>query len=145
MKMAILFDEKTKVFYLHSKACTYAFGINELGIPEHVYFGGKTEEELKMGGFPKEGRCHPIRRKPGPGLGYDLCLVPQELHTPYGGDFYEPSLVVEYANGNRRSDFRYCGHDIFDEKPALPGLPSVREGQTLALYLEATGVRVTLF
>ena len=144
MKMAILFDEKTKVFYLHSKACTYAFGINELGIPEHIYFGA-IREELKMGGFPKEGRCHPIRRKPGPGRGYDLCLVPQELHTPHGGDFYEPSLVVEYANGNRRSDFRYCGHDIFDEKPALPGLPSVREGQTLALYLEAKGVRVTLF
>ena len=98
-----------------------------------------------MGGFSEEGRCHPIRRKPGPGRGYDLCLVPQELHTPYGGDFYEPSLVVEYANGNRRSDFRYTGHHIFAEKPALPGLPSVREGQTLALYLEAKGIKLTLF
>ena len=143
--MPILFDEKSKIFYLHSKACTYVFGINELGIPEHVYFGSKTEGKMKMGGFSEEGRCHPIRRKPGPGRGYDLCLVPQELHTPHGGDFYEPSLVAEYANGNRRSDFRYTGHDILEEKPALPGLPSVREGQTLALYLEAKEVRLTLF
>ena len=143
--MPIAFDEKNKIFYLHSKACTYAFGINEMGIPEHIYFGGRTERTLSMGGYSEVGRCHPIRRKPGPGRGYDLCLVPQELHTPYGGDFYEPSLVVEYANGNRRSDFRYVGHDIFEEKPALPGLPSVREGQTLALYLEAKGVRLTLF
>ena len=143
--MAISFQEKNRMFYLNSKSCTYAFGINELGIPEHVYFGAKTEETLKMGGYSEEGRCHPIRRRPGPGKGYDLCLVPQELHTPHGGDFYEPSLVVQYPNGNRRSDFRYCGHEIFDKKPEIPGLPAVREGQTLAIYLEAKGVRVTLF
>lgn len=142
--MAIFADKTKKLFYLNSKACTYAFGINELGIPEHIYFGPKTEEPLAMGGFSEEGRCHPIRRKPGPGRGYDLCLVPQELHTPHGGDFYEPSLVVEFANGNRRSDFRYQGYEIFDEKPALPGLPSIREGQTLAVYLEAKGIRLTL-
>lgn len=142
--MAIRYDENNQVFYLHSKNCTYAFGINELGVPEHIYFGPETRETLKMGGYSEEGRCHPIRRKPGPGKGYDLCLVPQELHTPYGGDFYEPSLVVEYANGNRRSDFKYCGCELFDRKPELPGLPCIREGQTLAVYLEAKGVRLTL-
>ena len=142
--MAIRFDENNQVFYLHSKNCAYAFGINELGIPEHIYFGSKTGETLQMGGYSEEGRCHPIRRKPGPGKGYDLCLVPQELHTPYGGDFYEPSLVVDYANGNRRSDFKYCGYEIFEEKPELPGLPAVREGQTLAVYLQAKGIRLTL-
>ena len=138
--MAIFVDKEKKIFYLHSKECTYAFGINELGIPEHIYFGLRTEETLAMGGFSEEGRCHPIRRKPGPGRGYDLCLVPQELHTAYGGDFYEPSLMVEFANGNRRGDFRYQGYTLFDEKPALPGLPSVREGQTLAVCLKDTFV-----
>ena len=68
--MPIAFDEKNKIFYLHSKACTYAFGINEMGVPEHIYFGGRTERILAMGGYSEEGRCHPIRRKPGPGRGY---------------------------------------------------------------------------
>ena len=143
--MAITVDKTGKIFYLNSAGCTYAFGITELGKTEHIYFGAQTEEKLEMGGYPKEGRCHPVRRKPGPGIGYDLCLVPQEIHTPYSGDFYEPSLVVEYANGNRRCDLKYQGYAIFDEKPALPGLPAVREGQTLAVYLEDKGVRITLF
>lgn len=143
--MAIFVSETERIFYLQSKECTYAFGINEMGIPEHIYFGDRKEQSLFMGGYSEEGRCHPIRRKPGPGRGYDLCLVPQELHTPYGGDFYEPSLVITYANGNRRSDLKYCGHEILDEKPALPGLPAVRQGQTLAVYLEAKAVRVTLY
>ena len=142
--MAIFVNEAKNIFCLNSKDCTYAFGINEMGIPEHIHFGARTED-LEMGRYSEEGRCHPIRRKPGPGRGYDLCLVPQELHTPYGGDFYEPSLMVEFANGNRRSDFKYRGYEIFEKKPELPGLPAVREGETLAVYLEDKGIRVTLY
>ena len=71
--------------------------------------------------------------------------MPQEVHTQYGGDFYEPSLVLCYANGNRRSDLIYTGHEIFEEKPALAGLPSIRYGQTLAVYYAAKDVKVTLY
>lgn len=143
--MEIYFDERKKIFYLNSMDCTYAFGISDLGIPEHIYFGARTKEQFSLGGYSEVGKCHPIRRKPGPGRGYDLSTQPQEIHTPYGGDFYEPSLVIEFANGSRRSDLKYCGYEIFEKKPALPGLPAVREGKTLALYLEDKGVRVTLY
>lgn len=143
--MAISVNKSDHIFSLNSKGCTYAFGISQLGIPEHIYFGSQTEKSFALGGYSEEGKCHPIRRKPGPGRGYDLSTQPQELHTPYGGDFYEPSLVVEYANGNRRSDLKYTGYEIFEKKPALPGLPAIRRGQTLAVYLEDKGVKVTLF
>ena len=40
------YNESKKTFSLHSKDCTYGFGISEMGIPEHIYFGAKTEKVL---------------------------------------------------------------------------------------------------
>ena len=143
--MAIHFDDKNRVFYLHSKGCTYAFGINGLDVAEHLYFGRPVGEDLFTGSFSPCGKAHPAMRRDGDGNICDLSAMPQELHTPYGGDFYEPSLVLCFANGSRRSDLRYSGYEILSEKPALPGLPAIREGETLALYLRDKDVRVTLY
>jgi len=143
--MAICFDEQKRIFYLHSKKATYAFGINELNIPEHLYFGGTIGNDLPISVYSDSGKTHPLRRKPGPGKGYDLSCLPQELHTPFSGDFYAPTLALQYANGNRRSEFTYCGHEIFDKKPMPEGLPGIREGQTLAVYLESKGIKLTMY
>ena len=142
--MAISIDSENRAFYLHSRDCTYAFAINELGIPEHLYFGGRVGEDLYPGSYSSLGVIHRIRTRDASGREYDLSQMPREVHTPLSGDFYEPSLVLEFANGSRRSDFVYDGYDIFEEKPALEGLPALREGQTLAVYLKCKGVKLTL-
>lgn len=143
--MAICYDSENRVFYLHSKDCTYAFAINGLGIVEHIYFGGKVDNELYCGTYSSLGRAHVVKRLDAQGKEYDLSLMPQEIHTSYGGDFNEPSLVLQFANGSRRSDLKYEGYEIFSEKPSLDGLPSIREGETLALYLGCKGVSVTMY
>ena len=142
--MAIYVDDKNRIFYLHSKECTYAFGINTLGIPEHIYFGGSVGNDLACGTYSTFGKAHTIIHYGEDGEVYDISCIPQELHTALAGDFHEPSLVLEFANGSRRSDLVYEGYEIFDNKPALPGLPAIREGQTLAVYFTCKGVRVTL-
>ena len=121
------------------------FGINTLGLPEHIYFGGPVGSDLQCGSYSMLGKAHTVMHKDGEGNVLDISCVPQEVHTPLSGDFGEPSLVLEYANGSRRSDLKYEGYEIFEKKPELPGLPSLREGQTLALHLGCKGVKVTLF
>lgn len=143
--MAIFINEAERIFYLESAGCTYAFGINPLGVPEHLHFGAPVGRDLYCGTYNDIGRIHPVVHLDENGSKYDLSAIPQELHTPYGGDYYEPSLVLCYANGSRRSDLRYAGYDIFRDKPMPEGLPGIRQGQTLALYLTAKDVKVTLF
>jgi len=143
--MAIFTDNEHRIFYLHSAGCTYAFGINGLGVPEHLYFGAPVGNDLYLGTYNDQGRIHPALRRDADGNSYDLSAIPQELHTPYGGDYYAPSLVLQYANGSRRSDLTYTGYEVFTEKPPLAGLPAIRQGQTLAVYLTSKDVKVTLF
>ena len=143
--MGITFDQNNHTFYLNSPGCTYAFGINPLGIPEHLHFGAPVGNDLFMGVCDDKGRIHPAVRLDKAGNSYDLCTVPQEICTPYSGDYYEPSLVLCYPNGSRRSDLLYTGHEIFSEKPMPEGLPGIRKGETLAVYLQAKDVKVTLF
>ena len=143
--MGIYFDASNRTFYLNSSGCTYAFGINRLGFPEHLHFGAPVGNDLTVGIFDNNGRIHPTGRFDENGVKYDPCFISQEICTPYGGDFYEPSLVVEFPNGNRRVDLAYAGHEILEEKPMPEGMPGIRKGQTLALYLTGKELRVTLF
>ena len=143
--MAIQFDQNSRIFYLNRAGCSYAFGVNAIGILEHLHFGAPVGNDLFFGTYDDQGRIHPAVRFDEKGTKYDLCAIPQELCTPHGGDYYEPSLILVYPNGSRRSDLVYTGHEIFDEKPMPQGLPGIRKGQTLAVYLEAKAVKVTLF
>ena len=47
--MAIIFNESDRSFYLNGAGCTYAFGINALGIPEHLHFGAPVGQDLYCG------------------------------------------------------------------------------------------------
>ena len=143
--MGIYFDEQSRIFYLESKNITYAFGINPIGVLEHLYFGKRTGRDLAFGTYSQKGRSHPIYWLDENETKYDMTVIPKECNTPYSGDYYEPTIMLEYANGNRRSDLVFEGYEIFKEKPALEGLPSLRKGETLAVYLKAKGVKVVLF
>jgi len=142
--MAIYIDEQAKTFYLESKGLTYAFGINKLGVPEHIHFGMPVGHDLPMGVYSNANKSHGIFLPDCQGNPVSVLPIPRELHTPYSGDYNEPSLVLEFANGNRRSDFVYDGYEIVDEKPMPEGLPGIREGQTLRLYLRCKTACVTL-
>lgn len=143
--MSIFFDKESKIFYLESKDTTYAFGINEVGILEHIYFGKKTGRDLKMGTYSIKGRSHGVYPSFTDDKKFDMTVIPQEIHTPYSGDYYEPSLILEYANGNRRSDLVFEGYEILKEKNKLEGLPSLRFGETLVVKCKAKTANVYLY
>ena len=143
--MAIFFDSDSKIFYLESKNLTYAFGINDLGTLEHIHFGKRTGHDLKMHTYTSKGRAHAIYLYATPEKKFDFTTMPKEIDTPYGGDFYEPSLILEFANGNRRSDLTYIGYEILKDKPALDGLPSIRYGETLAITLKSKTAKIILY
>ena len=143
--MAIFFDSESKIFYLESKNLTYAFGINEIGILEHIHFGKRTGRDLKMHTYTSKGKSHPVFNYVTNEKRYDYTTMPKEIDTPYGGDYYEPSLMLEFANGNRRSDLTFEGYEILSEKPALDGLPSLRHGETLAITLKSKTAKVILY
>ena len=114
--MGIYFDSQNKIFYLESKEITYAFGINKIGVLEHLYFGKRVGRDLAFGTYSQQGRSHPIYWVDDKGNKYDMTVIPKEVETPYSGDYYEPSLMLEYANGNRRSDLVFEGYEIFKNK-----------------------------
>lgn len=141
----IYFDSENKIFYLENQKITYALGINSLGVPEHIYFGPRVGRDLQMGEYSKKGIAHALCTTGTDGEKYNLSQVPQEFNTPYGGDYNEPSLMVEFSNGNRRSDFRYNSYEILKEKPKLPGLPGLRKGETLKILCETKNVSLELY
>ncbi|MBP3313314.1 MAG: alpha-galactosidase [Oscillospiraceae bacterium] len=143
--MSIYFDEQSRIFYLESKDTTYAFGVNPLGILEHLYFGKRVGRDLAFRTYSEKGGAHSVVLWDEDKKHYDLAVVPQEIHTPYRGDYYEPSIILEFANGNRRSDLIYESHEIFAEKPQLEGLPSLRHGETLAVTLRSKTAKVILY
>ncbi|MBE6718320.1 MAG: alpha-galactosidase [Ruminococcaceae bacterium] len=143
--MAIFYDEQSKIFYLESKETTYAFGINKLGILEHLYFGKRVGRDLVFTTYSEKGRSHAVYVFDEDGVKYDITSIPKEIETPYAGDYYEPSLILEYANGSRRSDLVFEGYEILKEKPKLDGLPSLRYGETLAIKLRAKTAKVILY
>ena len=143
--MSIYFDEKSKIFYLESKNLTYAMGINRIGQLEHIYFGKRTGRDLCTGIYTQGGRSHAIYIIGDDEKRYDPTVIPQEISTPYGGDYYEPSLMLEFANGNRRSDLVFDPYEILKEKPALEGLPALRHGETLIVTLKAKTAKVVLY
>ena len=135
--MAIYFDEQSKIFYLEGKDLTYAFGMNRFGFVEHLYFGKRIAREDVRYAKGFSGRYADAAV---PGSFDDM----YETYNKYGaeissygtGDYHECSVQLMFPNGNRLSEFFYESHDILPEKPAIPGMPSLRGGESLKLVLK---------
>ena len=147
--MAIFFNEETKMFYLEGKNISYIFGINFTGFPEHYYFGTRIgRDEL---GYTYEANIGDSAEAAIPGqvhAGGKSYNVYRSEFSMYGnGEFRECSFQMLFANGSRLNEFLYETHEILAKKPAIPGMPSLRGGQTLKLTLKDKNseMRVHLF
>jgi len=140
----ITFDAESRIFYLENEQITYAFAVPEGRSPEHLFFGPRCGRDLTTGSYSQNGLAHQIIRKDASGFAYNPTRVPQEIHTALGGDFGEPTVLLGDAAGNRRFDLSFSAFRILPVKPALPGLPSLRGGETLELILTGRGVTITL-
>ncbi|PWT81614.1 MAG: alpha-galactosidase, partial [Acidobacteria bacterium] len=102
---SITYIEKPRLWVLQSGLATYAFGVNERGELQHLYWGKRI-------GAEDFGHPHSL-----PGwASFDLSTTttPQE-YPGWGEGFYaEPALKATFTNGNREVMLRYVDHKLQD-------------------------------
>ena len=135
---------ENNVFHLKTDSYSYLLRINDYGIPEHLHFGAPVRTEDAEGFL-----CRP-------GLGWGSCVVLEDSDTASclddkalewsgcgRGDYRESPLEL----GGVASDFRFAGYEITEGSPVMAcGLPQAHGAeQTLAVFLEQPGARLTLY
>ncbi|QYC10652.1 alpha-galactosidase [Brevundimonas nasdae] len=101
------YDSSTKVFRLDGGETTYAFGVNNQGQVQALYWGGR----LADGDTPGT----PISIRDHSSVDLSTSVTPQEFPAFGGGMFVEPALKVAFTDGARDLVLRYESHRITDQ------------------------------
>lgn len=149
--MGIVYQEKERLFTLHTEHTTYQMKVDEYGYLLHLYYGRRAEGSMEYllnyadRGF--SGNPYEV----GGDRTYSLDALPQEYPSQGTGDYRSPVLVVRNPDGTCCAVLKYAGHRILAGKYSLPGLPAVYAeaddfAETLEIFMEdgASGLRVTL-
>jgi alpha-galactosidase len=100
----VSFDQGTKVFRLDGGGVTYAFGVNERGELEPVYWGARLQHGDKLS---------PAHSRPEvASFDFSTTTTPQEYAGWGAGLYTEPALKVSYPDGNRDLVLHYVSHAI---------------------------------
>ena len=127
--MSIAYCAESRVFSLTTAHHVYQMKVAEGGVLLHLYYGVQTGMEMDyrlryadrgFSGNPYEQRKN---------RGFSLDTLPQEYAGSGVGDYRVPAVCVVSENGSRCVDLRYCEHQIYGGREALPGLPYVREDE----------------
>lgn len=154
--MAIVYDEKNRLFKLDTKTSSYIIEIFEENYLIHLYYGGKIPDtnvkSLKYrGGFASFSATNSkVDEKLGSAGIFTTDLAPMEYSCNGTGDFRISALQIRNFNGDTSTDIRYKSHKIYRGKPELEGLPATYAGEEEAETLEictedtVTGAEVVL-
>lgn len=149
--MSIQYLEEDRVFALHTPGSTYLMGIAaKEGFLGHLYYGKRLKEIT--------GATELFRTKEAPYVpevnerdrGSFLDKFPFEYSCHGVGDFRESSLKVRTEGGHTGTGLIYVGHEIYQGKKKLEGLPatfgSEEEVSTLVITCKdpVTELRVEL-
>ncbi len=131
----IFFDEREKVFILSGKNYSYAFCINDGGFLQGIYYGKKVDifdgEYLKYISTFKRPRIGNLN------MDEDFHRMPSECAFYAHGDFREPTVVIESADGSLISRFRYLRHETQTGAVDVNGMPHARiADETLKITLK---------
>ncbi len=147
--MGIIYQEKERLFTLHTERTTYQMKVDQYGYLLHLYYGGRTDGSMEyllsysdrgFSGNPYEA---------GDDRTYSLDALPQEYPVQGTGDYRSPALAVRNGDGSICAVLKYAGHRIKPGKYGLPGLPAVYAGQedeaeTLEIFLEDSASRLAV-
>jgi alpha-galactosidase len=99
----IIFLEKQKLWVLQGGEATYAFGVNERGELQHLYWG-------KRMGAEDFGGAHSLPEWSS----FDLstATTPQEYPGWGAGLYVEPALKITFADGNREAVLHYLDQQL---------------------------------
>ncbi len=100
----ITFDEGSKVFRIDSSTATYAFGVNQRGELQSLYWGGPIKASDKLPGAVASAEA----------ASFDLSssTTPQEFSGWGAGLYVEPALKVTFPDGNRDLVLHYVSNKI---------------------------------
>lgn len=147
--MRIIFDEKNKVFLLHTENTTYGLAVVDDRYVEHLYYGARIEDtDIRYLLREDEAPFTPSVNKRETGAFLDC--APMEYPETGMGDYRESAFCVRSMAGYRASELAYEGYEIEDGKPELRGLPatwgSPEDCMTLKVFLRDSllGIKVTL-
>lgn len=148
--MAIQYNEKKRIFSLHTAHTTYQMMADSHDYLLHLYYGKHAVGEMDYLLQYMDRGFSPCPHETAPERIYSLDVLPQELPTVGTGDYRSPALMMEGPAGTIWTDLRYAGYTIRNGKYSLPGLPAVyasaEQAQTLEIVLwdQALGLTVTL-
>lgn len=137
--MAILFDAEKKIFKLDTASSSYVFAVHDSGRLLHLYYGAYLPDcDMRylldrgyFGSFTPDAAGYV-------GTEFSPDTQPSEYSCNGTGDFRISALQIRNADGNIATDIRYVSHRILSEKPALPGMPSLRDENGDSETLEVT-------
>lgn len=137
--MAVIIDDRNRVFTLHTKNSTYQMKADARNVLLHTYYGEKTDNSDKsllfyqadrgFSGNPYEmGKCDRT---------YSMDSLLQEYSSFGTGDYRITSLRVRNKDGSQAAELRYAGYRVQEGKYAIPGLPAVyaEEGEAKTLVI----------
>ncbi|NHN35892.1 alpha-galactosidase [Pseudomaricurvus alcaniphilus] len=121
-------------FLLSNARISYAFRASPQGILEHLYFGNHVSGAAGLAASIRKTYRTTTAEFEGVPY-YHLADTPQEYPLFGTSDFRHPALHGVNADGNSIFTLRYDSHRISSDKPALPGLPSARGGDSETLVV----------
>jgi alpha-galactosidase len=112
-------------FHLQTKRSSYLIKVTSTGHLVHLHYGDRLNHRPNFDALEhiyhsKMGSSTDYADVPGQTLNTFRLEVP----TFGKGDYRNPLLHVEYADGSRVTDLLYQSHQLLDSKPDLEGLPS---------------------
>ena len=135
--MAVQFNEDKKIFRLDTGKSTYLMGLTPEGYLGHIYYGDRLFMEadnylLRM----EEPPYTPSVNKREKSAFLDF--FPMEYPTGGIGDYRESCLNIRNAAGNMGCELHSTGHEIYQGKKGLKGLPASFATEDEAETLEIT-------
>lgn len=131
---AIHYDAQTHTFRIDGAGVTYAFGVNESGELQSVYWGKRLEE---ADSFPTSHSLPPLAA-----FTPSINTTPQEFTGSGGGLYAVPDLKITFPDGNRDLVLHYVSYQIKGSDLTVV-LKDISRGVyvTLSYYMdEATGI-----
>jgi alpha-galactosidase len=101
---SITYDGPTRVFRIDAAGVSYAFGINERGELQALYWGAR------LGASDPLSAAHSVRDWSGQDVSTNV--TPQEFAGWGGGLVLEPGLKITFPDGNRDLVLHYVSHHI---------------------------------
>ena len=130
------FDPQTSCFFLSGKNFSYVFAVNGVGMLQHLYYGHQIAASDAAFLIKAHGEAYAPQADD---LNYDMRTddMLSECGSFARGDFREPTVVVERADGARMSRFCYHSHKIVKGALPLKGMPCARKAdETLVVTLK---------